>query len=459
MSDFHCLEIEFPEVDFFGKKDSKETFHAHLYANKEEIELRLFFNEESDFRHAFTTWCGSVDWNKFGSYLTVNLSKNETNDRLRKIDLSESNLLGTSSGSNFYQNGKKYIVLKIDFVKFYWNPVDGETNTAEFYLDDKGFRVVEQFYSFLSPNDWYKNDGNFSIGRMNDSQLYYDLGNSQFRPEFNLVSNDGKENRVATITKEPKIQFRYTSDISEGETLLYGGIVLMLASFYHHLEIDYVLRRIHLPEHTITIKKLEQKNFVDRNGNLWGFGLNWDFNKFLQSNWQEQTLKNFELLSKAIKLFNQSHIVDDYSTFLIRYNIIEICDKQKRENEKFTSVLDEKQTKAKQNEALNALLETISHKDQEAFKKRWNDIQVLLKNKPMQNQLASFLKDQNIDPTSLPIELKALKELRNNIIHGSIEKVNTDELRKANILLYRISGILILNLMGISDWSLNTELS
>lgn len=332
-------------------------------------------------------------------------------------------------------------------------------NTAEFYLDDKGFRVIEPFYSFLSPKKWFVNDGNFNIGRMNDSTKFYKLGISKFRPEFNLVSKDDRKSRVATVTKEPKIQFKYNNGITEEKAVLYGDVVLMLASFYHHIKIDYILRRIHLSENTITIKKLEQKNFVDRSGNLRGFGIYWDFNKFLQSSWQKETLKNIELLSKVIILFNQSQIVDDYSTFLIRYNIIEICDKQKQGNVKFSLALNKKQTKAKQNEALKTLLETINKDEHEEFKKRWHNVQTLLQNKTMKNQLVSFLESQNLDPKTFPLKLDELKKLRDNITHGSIENVNAEQLRQANILLYRISGILILNLMGIREWKLNTEIN
>src|SRR5690606_24342701 len=71
------------------------------------------------------------------------------------------------------------------------------------------------------------------------------------------------------------------------------------------------------------------------NGNLWGFDIHWDFNKFLQASWQKETIKNFALLSKAVTLFNQSHLVGNSSAFLIRYNIIEICDKQKQDKVKF----------------------------------------------------------------------------------------------------------------------------
>ena len=74
----------------------------------------------------------------------------------------------------------------------------------------------------------------------------------------------------------------------------------------------------------------------------------------------------------------------------------------------------------------------------------------------MKNQLISFLESQNLDPTTFPVKIGDLKELRDNITHGSIDKVNAEQLRQANILLYRINGILILNLMGIKDWKLNT---
>lgn len=165
------------------------------------------------------------------------------------------------------------------------------------------------------------------------------------------------------------------------------------------------------------------------------------------------------MLSKAITLFNQSHLVESSSAFLIRYNIIEICDKHKQSKEKFTFTLTKKQRKERQDEALNKLLETIKIEEHEEYKKRWNDIQALLQNKPMKNQLVSFLESQNLDPKTFPVTIKDLKELRNDITHGSINGVNAEQLRKANILLYRISGILILNLMGIKDWKLNTEIT
>ncbi len=463
MSEYHCIDIEFPDVDFKpyyieSKTEISKVHHAHLYPKPDEIELRIFYVESSFFGEKLSMWLSKINSKLFGSYIKLNVTQNNTNNRLQKIDISKAKLCGLSNSTSYYEGEEKYVIVKIDTVTFYWNPNVDFINTAEFYLDDKGFRVVEPFYSILGPKSFLKNDGKFELSRMKDSNKFYKLGKSSFRPEFNLYSNDNRKNRTATITKEPKIQFKYQNGITENESILYGNIVLMLASFFHHIKIDYTLRRIHLQENTIVIKNIEQKNFFNTSGGLWSFGIYWDFNKFLQAGWQKETLKNYSLLSKAIILFNQSHSVDNTSAFLIRYNIIEICDKQKQSKEKFTLRLNKNQRKIKQDEALEKLLETIIIDEHKEFKKRWQDIQTLLQNKPMKSQLVSFLESQNLTPENFPIKIEELKELRNNITHGSIDKLDLELLRKANILLYRICGILILNLMGIKEWKLDTEI-
>lgn len=471
MNEFHCLDIEFPDVDFNsyytrGKTEIEKIHHAHLYANDEKIELRIFYDDQTYFGEKLITWANNIDPKKFGSFIKAEVTNNDTNERLQKVDLSEATFLSSTISTSYYEGENKYVIVRIDTVKFYWDPVEDKNNTGEFYLDDKGFRVVEPFYSLLLPQKWDINDGNFNISRMKGSKKFYKLDKCTFRPEFNFVVKDNRENRTATVTKEPKIQFKYQNGITEKEAIFYGDVVLMLASFYYHIKIDYILRRIHLPENTITIKNIEQKNFYNIIGNLRDFEIDWDFNKFLQESCQTETIKNFTsndftLLSKAIKLFNQSHLVDNSSAFLIRYNIIEICNKQKSDNNKsdnikFTLALNKKQTKEKQDEALKILLETININEHEDFKKRWQSVLANLQYKPMENQLVSFLKNQGIETNTFPISIKDLRELRNNITHGSIDNVKVELLRKANILLYRISGILILNLMGIKDWKLNT---
>ena len=157
-------------------------------------------------------------------------------------------------------------------------------------------------------------------------------------------------------------------------------------------------------------------------------------------------------------MFNQSHIVDSSSRFLICYNIIEICNYgSKHSEEKFKQILKGKIQQKKYNEALQLLLLTIDPIDHKDFSNKWKSLSGNLVKKPMKSPLLSFFEKQNLNPSSFPISVNGIKELRDNIIHGSIDKIDYDLLEKANILLYRITGILILNLIGIYEWELNTE--
>jgi hypothetical protein len=397
-------------------------------------------------------WSQRIGWRKFGSFLKIsNVSNNEN---LRNIDLSESKICSILNSTSNYEGKAKYVIIKLDTVKFYWNPVKEETNTAEFYLNDNGFRVVEPFYSLL-----FGYNGKFNIRRMNGMNVFYTLGKTRFRPEFNTSSRDDRNNRVATVVKEPKIQFKFIKPVTEAEAIFYGDVICHLASFYHHIKIDYSLRRIHLPEHTITIKKIEEKVLFNTRGTFRSFNNFWNFHKFLQSDWQKETLKNFKLISKAIELFNQALLVDSNSEFLIRYNIIEICNSIKQEANKFNFILKGNAKKKKFKDALDLLLETVDSNEQEQFKNKWTSLMGKLEYRPMTSPLVKFLESQNLNISEFPISVSELKELRDNITHGSIEKTDRELLRKANKLLYRINGILILNLIGIKEWELDTELS
>lgn len=145
MSDFHCLDIEFPGVDFTshfikGESEIRKVHHAHLYTKQDEIEFRIFYNDNSYFGNKLDAWSSTIDSKKSGSFIKLDLTQNYTNERLQKIDISEARLCGITNGSNYYEGKEKFVIVKIDTVKFYWTPNEENRNTAEFYLDDKGFR-------------------------------------------------------------------------------------------------------------------------------------------------------------------------------------------------------------------------------------------------------------------------------------------------------------------------------
>lgn len=464
MNDFYCIEIQFPEIDFSPfifdtVAEIPVKHHAHLYEKKDGIELRLYYDYNTYFGEVLSRWVSSIDLKKFGSFLNVELVKNERNQDILKIDLSEARLIHLTTSTDYYENSLKYVVIALDSVKIYSSPDKNHPFTGELYLDDSGFKVVKSFYKTLRTSTPFKNNGKFEINRSSHQTTFYKLLKCSFRPDFNLYSQDKQDERIASIIKEPRIFFKLRKNVSEDEALYYAELVRMVVSFYHHQKIDFIVFKIYLKDFKLRIVKFnEKKQPVDFNGGLIAFGFGHGLHEFLEKNWQADTISNYNLLSKAIELFNQSFHVDSYSSFLIRFNIMEVCNKQSIDNDKFTLILDKEVAQEKRDEALAIMLEMIHPNEHEIFKKRWKDIQQNLMEKPMKNQTIIFLESQNLDPNSFAITMSQLFRLRNNIIHGSIDKVNDEQLRKANILMYRVCGILILNLMGITDWKFDTTI-
>ena len=67
MSDYHCLDIEFLNVDFNsysikGKIEVSKVHHAHLTSKDNEIELKIFFDDKSYFGDKLMYWTSKVDW-------------------------------------------------------------------------------------------------------------------------------------------------------------------------------------------------------------------------------------------------------------------------------------------------------------------------------------------------------------------------------------------------------------
>jgi len=157
-------------------------------------------------------------------------------------------------------------------------------------------------------------------------------------------------------------------------------------------------------------------------------------------------------------MFNQALIVGGSSEFLIRFNIIEICRGGNRKEDEFISILDKEEKNKKYVEALAMLLKTVNTEDHSDFITKWEGVVKDLVYKPMKSPFITFLESQNLAPLKFPIGVDAIFKIRNSITHGSLKRVKHEQLEKANILLYRITGILILNLLGIDQWQFDMEL-
>jgi len=457
MKDYYCFDIAFPNIvfdEFMSNSEKvKSIHHAHIYSKENEIEVRVLFESNTYFGRKLSLWASSINWKTFGTFIEA--SNVNQNERLEKIDFGGASLVGIKNGTNQYEGNLQYVIINIDVVKFYWQPSQENTNTAEFYLNETGFKAVKSFYTPLMETE----DGEFSFKRMNGTDVFYTIDKGKFRPEFNFCVRDDKSASEAKIIKEPKIQFIYTENVTEEEALKYGDIIRIITSFYFHSNVNYSLIRIHLEKNTITIKRVNKPNHMEPTGNFWGFKNFWDLHKFLSSDWQKTTFENHGKLPKVVEMFIQAISVYNSSRYLIFYNIIEIIKGGDKEiKSEFTQLLNDDERKVKFDEALEVLLKTIGSEEHTDFKNKWQGVSSKLKYKPMKSPMEEFLRKSKLDPDTFPIKLKKIIELRDDFTHGSTNIVQSEELDKANKFLYRISGILILQLMGVQEWELDLKL-
>ena len=187
MKDYYCFDISFPNIDFDSQMTSAEKskliHHAHLYSKENEIEIRILFDSKTYLGKKLSHWVSTINWKTFGSFIET--SNANQNDRLEKIDLAEASLLSVKNGSNQYEGNLEYVIINIDTVKLYWEPWLANKNTAEFYLNDTGFKAVKSFYTPLLESE----EGEFSFKRMNGMDVFYNIDKGKFRPEFNFCIN------------------------------------------------------------------------------------------------------------------------------------------------------------------------------------------------------------------------------------------------------------------------------
>lgn len=455
MSEIFHFSVSFPGVKFddflaLGTK-CPEIFQAKLETGPDIIDLKIFYPEGSLFGEKLIRWTHLLDYSKFGN--TISIERVNQNERVEKIDLSNSKLIGFRISSAQLEDGAIYVLIKLDSAKIYWKPSNFNLNTAEFCLGENSLQVIAPFYTVV-----YGHEGKYQMNRMQGKTAFYKFGKVEFRPEFNTYVTDERHVLEAKITKEPKIEFTFKEVLSEADLIHYGEMVCALASFYYHTKITYRFIRIRLPENTITIKKVQARSHKETYGSLKAFGNYWDFHDFLSAPWKKQLASNYKTITKVIALFNQALLVEDNSEFLIRYNILEICDTQKESAQNFKFIVTKANKTKAFKQAFDTLVGIVDESERAIFQQKWTTLSGRLEKKPMKSPLISFLEGQGLDVNSFPIPIAKLKAMRDNITHGSLDKIKSDEIRKANTLLYRINGILILNLLGIKKWKLNTDL-
>ena len=454
MDEHYCFDIEFDTNDIDTAYDRgnntpiAKTHHAHLYESHERIEIKVYFDVKTDLDKKLMEWTAKINWRKFGQYIK---SSNATqNPRMLNLSFEKAQLKGVSSSSSNIEGQFNYFLINVDWVHIEWQANHEEHNTAEFYLNPAGFKVASSFYAPL-----FGFDNKFESQRR--SEKYFKIDAVEYRPEFSFGYSDNSKSTEIKIMKAPFLKFKNVAD--EESIVKYANMVCSALSFFYQNNITYFFVRIRLPLKTVAIRKLLSPQ-VDYSANsLWHLNYHKPLEKYLESDWHIGFLQNREKLFKAIQNYVQAFQVDESSRYLLLYNILEVMmSGTANAEQKFTSALNEQEENKKYQEALTVLLTTIPETEHELFKDKWKGIKGKLTYKPQKSPLKELLISISLNPDNFPISIDRIKEIRDKLTHGSINSVKRDELEKATLLIYRITGILILNRMGISEWKLDTEI-
>lgn len=435
--DFYCLEIKIK-----NKEISDEYFHSHLYISNSSIEIKIFIDSSTNIDRDFMIWSNSNNY--LDKLIEVKISEKEK--ILQKIDISNSRYKSVKSKEFLNQNSFFTISLDQIYIDKKYEYEDN-IGTAKVFLNDDGFDLVKTFYSYFFMD---KKHENFSIRRMNGMDSYYNIGEIKFRPEFDYNYTNSKDDKTFTIEKIPILKFTFPTTTDDQSLINAIKIACTICSFYQGNLIDFyritAFKSGSILSLTKMIKKGSGLKITSINFILHSHGIN----DFLLYNWSENFLLSQKKIEKAIENYIHSRLVDINSKFLLLYNIIEVLMAGKSiTNEKFNVIVSDTEKKQIYDNAFIELKKTIAEGDYVDFENKWNTVKNKISFKPMKSPLEEFLKENNIEEKNLKISIDKLKQIRDKITHGSVNKLKPNIVESANKVLYEIAIKLILNQLGL----------
>ena len=447
MKKYYCIEIEF-KVPFV----SNAKFHSHLYYDENQIEIRVLLKDNLDFSRNFMTWYGdSADSDRISEFLLPEVFENQK--EVIFISFQNSQIISITS-NQIDENENDYFTIFFDRITLHKNPISIEKEYGKIYLNKDGFDLVKGFYSIFTG---FGNDGKVDIGRMRGMSSFYRIGSVKFRPEFEFTVSDNKDHVSPRIEKVPILKFYFPQETKDEYIENAFLIACKICSFYLGNNIEFNSAVICKKSHRVIIRKVLQTKFT-----LNISSLNWllkvhRIDGFLKLNWQKRYIQNQDRVNEAITNYTHSRLLDTNSKFMLLYNIIDTCmGGNKQIEDKFTLTVTKKKKASIYGEAFSIIKQTVAENEFSDFEKKWNTVQQKLIYKPMKSPLNQFLIANKIKIDSLEVSIDKMKELRNSIFHGSVDPATTYHIKKSNEVLYRITPILILNLLGITQWEHRT---
>lgn len=397
---------------------------------------------ESNIEIPLRQWISDQKLNEINS--SIEIIKIYNNENIESIYFDESNIISLK-----LEGESASIILSFDSVTIK-SKVEDLKEFANCRLNNIGFKLISNIYGLLS----YKGENEFKVGKQTDIKIHTD--EYIIEPYFEYDYSSSVKESDIKITKVPYLQFELLKSFDYTEVKNIVDSYLLGCSYFMHSNIDFNILTIQIKGFQYNSFKILDESIIPETIGFRSLGNKLRPKEFLEKLWINHARKNLDILKIIIPMQLQSMLVRQRTRFLIRYNIIEIC-KGGGNVTRDTFTFNQNTSEAF-NSSLELILKTLPIAEREEFELRWSSAEKMLKYKPMKSDLELFLLEKGLPVNDFPIELKKITEIRNKLVHGSKNSYDEDYLEKVNYLMYRISGILILDLLGIKEWKLNTNL-
>ncbi|HET6558027.1 MAG TPA: hypothetical protein VFG54_11980 [Prolixibacteraceae bacterium] len=344
---------------------------------------------------------------------------------------SQSNIVEIQD-SPFWEHNKKPVIITIDNAEILLN---GR------YVGDGRFKLTKNVFQHL---DEYVIYGGLGRHRWDDKFIEKDVNReTTFGPINFILSFEhfyeqkySKQNiyilRDAYLTLTDS-----TEKLTDNELIQIGKSLCLLMSFYWGKPIDFFIANIRVnnienyrtreilkyadhfidDSHDFLLKK-KFKTFYD-------FAESVDYGKFIANS---DIL--FEIIPRILKTKN----VDEISSFMVLYNIIEKIrnyyltspsdGKQFTIKEEFDFKLSKKKTNEYIKNKIKEIIEIVVDTDAEEFENKASDKVTFIRKTGLKDQFDSLLTYLELEPKSYDIDFVNLINIRNNIYHGKLPEEN-----------------------------------
>lgn len=361
-------------------------------------------------------------------------------------DFSNSKLIKMKDSSKWEHN-KKPLVLIVDNLN-----VIVESS----YVGDGRFKLTQNIFQHL---DQYISYGTLGVYGPNDRFIEKNLNKEtsfgpikftlsfehfyEYEQDYSPYSISILRDAYLTITEE-------TKELKDCQLINLGVKICSLMSFYWEKPIDFFFSQVRISDtgdyRTKEVLKYSD-NELDKSSNFLLKAQFETFYEFVESIDYEKFITNSDILQELIPRITKAKEIDNISSFMILYNIIEKIRNYFLENpidgkpfiikEEFEFSNGKKSTDKYIKNKIKEIQEIVVESDKEEFDKKASDKVTFIRKTGLKDQFNSLITYLELNSSNYEIDFIYLIKIRNSIYHGKLPKEDIRPyITQMNILIY-----------------------